>query len=104
MARMILILGLALGFWLKDFQMDRGTYAGSPSRGDVQVMDGSDPYHVKLIQIITENAQKFNSLEQWNFRIRCLLQHPGIKRQPAQFPVDQFQPRLLGSLFLFLFP
>jgi len=44
MARMILILGLALGFWLKDFQMDRGTYAGSPSRGDVQVMDGSDPF------------------------------------------------------------
>ena len=23
MARMILILGLALGFWLKDFQMDQ---------------------------------------------------------------------------------
>ena len=44
MARMILILGLAMGFWLKDFQMNRGTYAGSSSRGDVQIMDGSDPF------------------------------------------------------------
>jgi hypothetical protein len=45
MARLIVILGLALGFWLRDFQVDRGAYAGSPSGwGDVQVMDGSDPF------------------------------------------------------------
>jgi hypothetical protein len=44
MARMILILGLALGFWLRDFQIDRGSYVASPSGGDVQIMDGSDPF------------------------------------------------------------
>lgn len=44
MARMILILGLALGFWLRDFQIDRGAYVASPSGGDVQIMDGSDPF------------------------------------------------------------
>ena len=46
MARLIVILGLALGFWLRDFQMDRGAYVGSPSAwGDAQVMkDGSDPF------------------------------------------------------------
>jgi hypothetical protein len=44
MARLILILGLALGFWLRDFQVDRGAYVGSPSGADVQVMDGSDPF------------------------------------------------------------
>lgn len=44
MARLILILGLAMGFWLRDFQLDRGAYVGSPSSGDVQVMDGSDPF------------------------------------------------------------
>ena len=42
MARMILILGLAVGFWLRDFQADRSAYVGSPS--DVQVMDGCDPF------------------------------------------------------------
>jgi hypothetical protein len=44
MARLILILGLALGFWLRDFQVDRGAYVGSPSSGDVRVMDGCDPF------------------------------------------------------------
>jgi hypothetical protein len=45
MARLIVILGLALGFWLRDFQVDRGAYVNSPSaRGDAQVMDGSDPF------------------------------------------------------------
>ena len=46
MARLILILGLALGFSLRDFQVDRGAYvgSGSPAGGDVQVMDGSDPF------------------------------------------------------------
>ena len=44
MARLILILGLALGFTLRDFHVDRGAYVGSPSGGDVQVMDGSDPF------------------------------------------------------------
>ena len=44
MARMILILGLALGFWLRDFQIDRSTYVASPAGADVQVMDGSDPF------------------------------------------------------------
>lgn len=43
MARMILILGLALGFWLRDFQADRSAYGGAAS-GDVQVMDGCDPF------------------------------------------------------------
>ena len=42
MARWILILGLALGFSLRDYQMDRGRTA--PSGADVQVMDGSDPF------------------------------------------------------------
>jgi hypothetical protein len=44
MVRLILVLGLALGFGLRDFQMDRGAYVGTPSGGDVQVMDGSDPF------------------------------------------------------------
>ena len=39
MVRWILILGLALGFSLRDYQMDRT--AAAP---DVQVMDGSDPF------------------------------------------------------------
>ena len=44
MARLILILGLVLGFSLRDFQVDRGAYVGSPSGADVQVMDGCDPF------------------------------------------------------------
>jgi hypothetical protein len=44
MARFILLLGLALGFSLRDFQVDRSAYLGSASGGDVQVMDGSDPF------------------------------------------------------------
>ncbi len=45
MARLIVILGLALGFWLRDFQVDRGASVGSPSAwGEAQVMDGSDPF------------------------------------------------------------
>jgi hypothetical protein len=45
MARLIVILGLALGFCLRDFQVDRDANVGSPSAwGDVQVMDGSDPF------------------------------------------------------------
>jgi hypothetical protein len=38
MVRWILILGLALGFSLRDYQLDR---TADP---DVQVMDGSDPF------------------------------------------------------------
>lgn len=46
MARLIVILGLALGFYLRDFQMDRSASVGSPSAwgSDAQVMDGSDPF------------------------------------------------------------
>jgi hypothetical protein len=40
MVRWILILGLALGFSFRDYQMDRA--ATTPP--DVQVMDGSDPF------------------------------------------------------------
>jgi hypothetical protein len=44
MARLILILGLALGFWMRDFQVDRSAFVGSPSSADAQVMDGCDPF------------------------------------------------------------
>lgn len=48
MARLIVILGLAMGFWLRDFQMDRSPSVGSPSArgevGEVTVMDGCDPF------------------------------------------------------------
>jgi hypothetical protein len=44
MARLILILGLAMGFWLRDFQVDRNAYGTGLASGDVQVMDGSDPF------------------------------------------------------------
>jgi hypothetical protein len=44
MARLILILGLAMGFWLRDFQVDRNTYGTGSANGEVQVMDGSDPF------------------------------------------------------------
>jgi hypothetical protein len=39
MLRWILILGLAMGFSLRDYQIDRS--AAAP---DVQVMDGCDPF------------------------------------------------------------
>lgn len=44
MARLILILGLAMGFWLRDFQVERNAYGTGPANGEVQVMDGCDPF------------------------------------------------------------
>jgi hypothetical protein len=45
MARWILILGMALGFWLRG-AADRSVISGAPSDtpGDVQIMDGADPF------------------------------------------------------------
>ena len=44
MARLILILGLAMGFWMRDFQVDRNAYRSGSASDEAQVMDGCDPF------------------------------------------------------------
>lgn len=45
MARWILILGLALGFSLRDYQVDRSApLGGRAAAPDTHIMDGSDPF------------------------------------------------------------
>ena len=45
MARWILILGMAMGFWLRG-AADRAVLSDAPDTrsGDVQIMDGADPF------------------------------------------------------------
>src|SRR5207244_11010641 len=43
----------------------------------------------KLIQIRTEDAEKFHALDQWLSRILRFFQHPAIEFEPAELPVDK---------------
>ena len=57
-------------------------------RGDPgNVKKAAHPNHEEFVQIAGEDGDKFQPLQGRNRGVRCLLQDPLIKTEPAQFSV-----------------
>ena len=56
----------------------------------------------ELIQVRADDAKELHPLQQRVFRVECLLEHPMIEFQPAQFPIDEMS-RAESQCFCFGF-
>jgi hypothetical protein len=54
---------------------------------DLSAQSG-DADHVKLVEVRAEDAEKLQALEQRNARVECLVKHPAVEGEPAQFAIE----------------
>jgi hypothetical protein len=50
--------------------------------------NAGDANHVELVEIPTEDAEKFYSLQQRHPRIERFMQHARVERQPAELAIE----------------
>jgi hypothetical protein len=62
------------------------------------LLDPGHPHCEKLIEVGTERAKEFETIQQWRGRVQGLFQDALVVLKPAQFPIEQVGRFKFGRL------